>query len=103
MRLYAGAWLVPDGRDIFDLYRQLLTILVGSYVLVRTFNFVAWVVAYTGASGVGTTWRHAEDVLRKYVVVQLRRLRPGRFTLGLVQIGLLAAVLFYLLWVHWHW
>ena len=94
---------MPDGREIFDLYRQMLTILVGSYVLVRTFNFVAWVVAYTGASGPGSTWRHAEDVLRKYVIVQLLSVRPSRFTLELVQIGGLAVVLLYLLWVHWHW
>ena len=94
---------MPDGRDIFDLYRQMLTILVGSYVLVRTFNFVAWVVAYTGVSGPGSTWRHAEDVLRKYVIVQLLRLKPSRFTLELVQIGGLTAVLLYLLWVHWQW
>ena len=82
------------GSEVFDLYRQLLAILGGSYALVRSVNFVwRWQLATRTATGV-------EALGRRYLVVQLLRLPIRRFTLDLLQILVLVAVLAYLLWLH---
>lgn len=80
--------------SIFDVYRRLLVIVVGTYVLVRTASYIWRWQAY-GASG-----NRTEMFLRRYVVTLLLRTRVHRFWLEFLQIAALIAVLGYLLHMH---
>jgi len=83
------------GSDIFDLYRQLLAIVVSTYIVVRMVNFVLrWQLATEAAP----RW---EALVRRYLTVQLMRLRVRRFLFELGQVAVLAAVFGYLLLLHW--
>jgi hypothetical protein len=83
------------GNDLFGLYRQLLVIVVGTYTVVRMVNFVwHWQLATRSAG-------RAEAIARRYLVVQVLRLRIRRFVLDLLEVGVLLVVLGYLLWLHW--
>lgn len=82
---------VPE-IDIFDFYRRVLMILGGSYGLVRLVNFIwRWRERGLAAS------RH-EAMLRHWVELTALRLRIRRFTLDVLQVGLLAAILGYVIW-----
>ncbi len=83
------------GSELFDLYRQVLVIVVGTYAVVKTVNFALRWQAKTSAA------RRAEAVARRYLVVQFLRLRIRRFTLDLLQVAALLVILSYLLWLHW--
>ncbi|HNQ23338.1 MAG TPA: hypothetical protein PKK06_09620 [Phycisphaerae bacterium] len=91
------------GSDIFELYRHLLGILVGSYVAVRSLNFLAWLLAETGAEARRTPSQRLDVLWRRYLLVQLLRVRPGRFAGELAQITGLVAILMGLLCLHWRW
>ena len=83
------------GSDLFDLYRQLLVIVVGTYTVVRTVNFVLrWQLATRSAG-------RAEAIARRYLALQLLRVRIRRFAPDLLEVGVLLVVLGYLLWLHW--
>jgi len=82
------------GSDIFDIYRQLLTLVVSSYVVVRTVNSI-W--RWQSATQSAPKW---EAAARRYVVTQLLRVRLRRFALDLLQIGAAAGVLACLIWLH---
>ena len=82
------------GGDLFDLYRDLLALVVGTYVVVRTLNFIwRWQLA-TGSAP------RLEGLLRRYLVVSVLRLRVRRFVFELGQVFLLIGVLSYLAWLH---
>lgn len=83
-----------SGSDVFDLYRQSLTLVVGVYVVFRTANFVIqWQAAIASA-------RKPEAILRRYLAVQFLRVRVRRFAFDLLQVAVLVAVLGYLVWLH---
>ncbi|MCP4246998.1 MAG: hypothetical protein GY778_08100 [bacterium] len=82
------------GGDVFDLYRHLLALVVGTYVVVRAVNFIwRWQLA-TGSA------HRLEGLLRRYLVVSVLRLRIRRFVFELGQVLLLTGVLVYLVWLH---
>lgn len=82
------------GTEIFDLYRRLLGILLAVYGLVNLLNFVLkWREAMSRAG-------RSEAVLRRYLVTTVLRVRLRKFGFDFVQIGLLAAILVGVLWLH---
>ncbi len=81
--------------DAFDLYRQLLAVIGASYATVRLIHFV-WRFQLATQSA-----PRLEALGRRYLVLQLLRVRFGRFVPDLVQITVLAVVLYYLLRLHW--
>ncbi|MHC4064937.1 MAG: hypothetical protein ACYSUQ_04805 [Planctomycetota bacterium] len=83
------------GSDIFDLYRQLLAIILATYMVVRLANFI-W--RWQLASGSARRW---ESMARRYLVVQFLRIRVRRFVVDLLQLSVLAVVFAYLVWLHW--
>jgi len=83
------------GSDVFDLYRQLLGLVVGTYVVFRTANtIVRWQAAITSAG-------RAEATFLRYLAVRLLQVRLRRFVFDFFQIAVLLAALGYLLWLHW--
>jgi len=80
--------------DLFEFYRFLLALLVGVYCVVKLISFL---------------WRwHRFDsryrwapLVRRYVVVQLLRIRVRRFVLDFLQIAALALILILLVSRHW--
>jgi hypothetical protein len=83
------------GSDLFDLYRQLLAILAGSYGAVRLGHFI-WRFQMTTRAA-----PRIEAMLRRYLVAQLLRVRISRFGVDLLQVAGLSGLLGYLLWLHW--
>ncbi len=84
------------GGDLFDFYRQVLLIVAGTYTVLQTTNFVLrWRMATTAAG-------RTEALARRYLVVQLLRVRLRRFAFDFLQLAVLIGVLAYLLWLHWH-
>ena len=82
------------GTDVFDLYRRTLAIVFGTYAVIRLINAVwRWQLATQRAG-------RSEAMLRRYVLVSLLRVRLRRFWFDVVQIGVLTAMLTYLLWLH---
>jgi hypothetical protein len=82
------------GRDLFDLFRQLLALLGGVYVVVRLVNFVVrWQVSMRST-------RRAEALARRYLVLQALRVRISRFVVELLQIAALVVVLAWLIHLH---
>lgn len=83
------------GSEVFDLYRQLLAIIGGSYATVRLISFVwRFEVAMRSAP-------RLEALARRYLVLQLLRVRISRFVVDLLQIAVLVVVLGYLIRLHW--
>lgn len=81
-------------RDLFELWRLLLGTICTIYAIVVSVRSLwSWVV-YLSVPGRTTT------VMRNYVIVQLLRLKPGRFADELAQIGALLLVLLLLLRFH---
>ena len=90
-----------QGTTIFDVFRQLLTITVGSYVVVRTLNGLATLLAYWRSEPTPGATQRYEFTFRRYLVVQILRLRPSRFAGELLQIAALTVALLVMLWLHW--
>ena len=82
------------GSDIFNLYRQLLAIIVTTYAVVRAVNFV-WRWQLAGGSA-----RRWEATARRYLVVQFLQVRLRRFAIDLLQIAVLGAVFAWVIWLH---
>ncbi len=80
---------------MFDLYRQFLAVVGGSYAAVRLIHFV-WRFQLATRSA-----PRLEALGRRYLVLQLLRVRVSRFVVDLAQIAVLVAVLYYLLALHW--
>ena len=83
------------GFDLFEFYRFLLTVLVGSYCVVRLAVFI-WRFQSLGVDdprGLG--------LLRRYLIVQVLRVRITRFTADLLQIGALLVIVVLLVNRHW--
>lgn len=83
-----------DGTTLFDLYRRLLAIVVGTYCVVRTV-YTVWRWQNPGGDG-----DSSEAIFRRYLVTILLRARLRRFWFDLYQIAGLVAVLGYLLYLH---
>ncbi len=83
------------GGDIFSFYRQLLALLVGTYSLIRLIHFV-WRWQAAMESG-----RRSEVLARRYLVIQILRLRISRFALDLVELGALLLLLAWVIHLHW--
>ena len=80
--------------DLFHFYRFLLTVLVASYALVRLILFLArW-------HDLGADDPRGVGLLKRYVLVQLFRVRLWRFTRDGLAIGLLLALLTTLIILH---
>ena len=83
------------GRDVFDFYRFLLTVLVSTYAGVRLVQFFwRWQIVTRSAP-------RAEALARRYLMVQFLRVRTSRFALDLLTIAALLAVLAWLISLHW--
>lgn len=83
------------GSDAFDLYRQLLAVIGVSYAAVRLIQFV-WRFELATRSA-----PRIEALGRRYLTLQLLRVRVSRFVLDLAQIAVLAFLLYYLIRLHW--
>ncbi len=79
--------------DLFSFYRRLLLIILGSYSVIRLMLFIWRWQADSLAAG-----RH-EARLRQWVEVSVLRVRMRRFTLSVLQIALLTAILGYVIWL----
>lgn len=84
-----------SGFDLFDFYRFLLSVLVGSYATVRLVTFI-WRLQYIGFGD-----PRARGLLRQYLLIQMLRVRFRRFAWDLLQIALLLVVFILLLHRHW--
>lgn len=81
-------------RDLFELWRLVLGILCTIYATVVTVQSLwHWGVYLSGGD-------RSTTLMRRYVIIQLLRLKPGRFTWELVQIGFWLVVLMVILRVH---
>lgn len=81
--------------SIFEFYRRLLAIVTACYVVVRAGSlFWRWQVGGRSADS-------RETVLRRYFVTLLLRGRARRFFPDFLQIGILVAVLGYVLYLHY--
>lgn len=81
-------------RDLFELWRLVLGFLCTIYATVVTVQSLwSWCVYFSGAD-------RSTTLMRRYVIVQLLRLKPGRFSWELVQIGFWLVVLIAILRVH---
>ena len=80
--------------SLFDLYRQALAVVVSTYVFVRLASFIVhWHAAMRSAPS-------GEVMLRRWALTVLLRIRLRRFLLEFAQIGVLLAVLLYLIYLH---
>lgn len=82
-------------RDVFEIYRLLLTTVCAVYAVVVTLRSMLFIAG----SLVGSD-RKAQ-VVRKYLLVLLLRMRISRFKRELAGIALYSAIL--LLIFYWHW
>ena len=77
----------------FNLFRQILLLVVVTYTLVQLIHLIwrwhAW----------GVTAGRGERILRRWVVLNLLNIRIRRFTLDLIQITALAIIFLGLLWL----
>ncbi len=81
-------------RDLFEFWRLVLGILCTFYATVVTVRSLwGWCVYFSGTD-------RSTALMRRYVVVQLLRLSPGRFTWELLQIGFWLAALIVVLRLH---
>lgn len=81
-------------RDLFEFWRLVLGILCTVYATVVTIRSLwGWCVYFSAPD-------RSTALMRRYVVVQLLRLQPGRFTWELLQIGFWLVMLALLL--RWH-
>jgi len=81
-------------RDLFEVYRFVLTTICGIYAIVITVRSLwGWMALLSGSD-------RSTSLLRSYLVVHLLRLRGGRFTRELSWIGCYLAILIGLLF--WH-
>ncbi len=81
--------------DLFEFYRYLLAVLVASYATARLITFI-WRLGRVDAAD-----PRSHVLLRRYLVVQLLRLRVGRFAWDLTVIAALLMVLVSLVLRHW--
>jgi hypothetical protein len=96
---WAGADRPPGIRlmyetSLFDLYRHVLVLLVIGYTTVRLSQFV-WTAL--------DVYRHAgarEQLVHRYLVVNLLRVRARRFRRDLIETGLLLVVFLTLVVLH---
>ena len=79
--------------DLFAMYRRLLLILVGTYVVMRLIQAIWRWRADTLAAG------RPEALLRRWAELSVLRVRMRRFTFDVLQIAVLAGTLFYVLWL----
>lgn len=80
--------------DLFHVWRVVLSTLCGAYATVVTVrSFWGWVVYLSGSD-------RRTSLMRNYVLVQLLRLRLGRFASEFAQIGAWFAVFVGLLYLH---
>ncbi len=81
--------------DLFEFYRFILTVLVGTYSVVRLATLIwRW-------QGFGRRMAVGSPVLHRYFLLLLVRTRFRRFVYELFVVGGLAAVLALL--IRWHW
>jgi hypothetical protein len=81
-------------RDLFEVWRFILGVVCTVYATVVTVRSLwEWCVYFSGAD-------RSTALMRRYVIVQLLRLSPGRFTWELAQIGFWLSVLIVLLRLH---
>ncbi len=83
------------GSDAFDLYRQLLAVIGVSYAVVRLIHFV-WRFELATRSA-----PRIEALGRRYLTLQLLRVRVSGFVIDLAQIAVLVVVLYCLIRLHW--
>lgn len=83
------------GSDVFHLYRQLLAVIGASYATVRLIQFV-WRFELATRSA-----PRIEALGRRYLTLQLLRVRISRFVVDLAQVAVLAIVLYCLIRLHW--
>lgn len=80
--------------DLFEFYRFLLALLVLVHCVVKLVSFVYRWYAFD------SRYRWA-PLVRRYVVVQLLRIRVRRFLFEIAQLGALAAIFILLVSRHW--
>lgn len=81
--------------DLFEFYRFMLAVLVGTYGTVRLISSIwRW-------QGLGKGGPRTQALFRRYVLIQLARVRFRRFWWDFVTIAMLAFI--FILLVRWHW
>lgn len=86
--------MTADSLDLFQVWRVILSTLCGVYATVVTARSLwGWAVYLSGSD-------RRTSLMRNYVLVQLLRLRPGRFAGEFAQIGVWFAVFVGLLYLH---
>lgn len=80
--------------DLFHLFRQLLALVCVIYVLITTLRTLNRWFGPTDPS------QHQRLRLKRYLTTQLLRVKTHRFSFDLVQIGILLALLCYLITLH---
>jgi len=87
-------WIDPTDLDLFQFWRWLLAVVCTVYALIITARSLwGWFVTLSGAD-------MPHVVARRYVVVQLLRLRLADFAIDLVRISLLAGMFAFLVYAH---
>lgn len=79
--------------DLFAFYRRLLLILVSTYGVIRLIQFI-----WRWRAGGLRAGRH-ETMVRHWVELSVLQVRIKRFTLDVLQIVVLAAILAYVVWL----
>src|SRR5262245_156273 len=88
------SWLNPTGLDLFEFWRFILTVACFIYAAVLTVQSIwNWLVYLSGP-------QRATTLLRRYVIIQLLRLRLRPFAGELLQIGVWSVVLAQLVRLH---
>src|SRR5262245_8073462 len=88
------SWLDPTQLDLFEFFRFILTIACFIYAAVVTIQSVwNWMLYLSGT-------QRATTLLRRYLIIQLLRLRLRPFAGELVQIAVWTAVLVFLIRMH---
>jgi hypothetical protein len=86
--------LIFGDRDLFDLWRYLLGIICTVYAIIVTGRSLwGWYLYFSAPDRVTT-------LMKRYTVVQLLRLRLGRFAWEFTRIGFWSLLLVFLLWRH---
>lgn len=81
--------------DLFEFFRYMLTVVAGTYGLIRLLQFI-W--HWQGIDGEG---RSGSALLYRYAMVLLLRARFRRFLYDLAVIGTLGGLLVLLIQRHW--
>lgn len=91
---YTLSVLILAEVDLFHVFRRLLALVCVVYVLITTIRTINRWFGPTDPS------QHQRLRLKRYLTTQLLRIKTHRFSFDLLQIGILLALLCYLITLH---